>query len=510
MCARNILMLFAPKFDGFGRDVARAFAARCDGGRVYALCAGPRLVRERVEAGLGDLGGRCWRLEEEEEAWLLTPTSTSELERLERVLGTGTFGRLVTADRSVGRGFIRGGLPRPPNRVGRLAARSAPRSAQRYVLGLYRFLDAVFREAKPDVVFCYAVASAPSLALAELCRARGVPFCRLTPTRMGDGYSVDVDAAGRQTRVARRFEQARDGHAPFPPSSLEEARNQLETYRTRPVQPGYTQRRSELLRLLRRCGYFPLFCLKEFARGRSPVLQAARLLFDVWVTWRGTFTERGWFSSQNDLPRAFVYFPLHVDPEASTMVLSPWHTDQITVIETLAKAAPAHMQVVVKEHLPMQGRRPPNFYRRIAAMPRVVLLGPSHSSFNLIGKAALTAVITGTAAWESILMRRPTLIMGDSPFLPINEGFVYETDMSRLPAAIEAAVSLPPASDEILTLYIAALQSEAFNMPSSLLWGTYEKHSADQRHTASESIAGAIVRVMDEFVHDAATRGEPD
>ena len=507
MSAKNLLMLFAPKFDHFGCDVARAFLAKNGGVRVHGLCSGSREVHEHVAAELGAFGGRFWRLEDEELTWLATPASSDELQAIERDLGPGAFGRIVTADRRVGRGFVRGGLTRP-DRIGRQAALDPATAAQCYVSGLYRFLVNVLSETAPDVVFCYAVAGAPAVALAEMCRTRGIPFRVLIYTRIGDSHVLDEDALGRLPLVARRFEQARDGYSPFAPSVLAAAREHLKAFRAAPVAPKYmvvNSMPSHPLSVLAAGVRFMLFCLKEAYHGRLPGVQVTRQLFKAWIAWRQQFVRLIHFSPIVNLPRDFIYFPLHVEPEASTMVLSPWHTDQIAVIEALAKAAPAHMRIVVKEHAPMLGRRPRGFYRQIARMPRVTLLGPDHSTFDLIEKSQLTAVITGTAAWEALLLGRPALIIGDSPFLPIGEGFVYERDLTRFPRAIESALATPPASDEILALYIAALQSEAFEFPMSLLWGDYGAHSTDQRHAVSTAIANGIARILDDVIADVKT-----
>ena len=495
-------MLFAPKFDHFGCDVARAFLAKGGGGRVHGLCSGSRQVHEHVAAELGAFGGRFWRLEDEELTWLAAPASNDELQAIERRLGPGAFGRIVTADRRVGRGFVRGGLTRP-DRIGRQAALDPETAAQRYVSGLYRFLVNVLSETEPDVVFCYAVAGAPAVALAETSRMQGIPFRVLTNTRIGEGHVLDED--GRLPNVGRRFEQARDGYSSFAPSVLAAAREHLKAFRAAPVAPKSTivnsmpsHPLSVLAAGVRSLLYLMLFCLKEAYHGRRPGDQATRQLFKAWITWRRWFVRLIHFSPVENLPRDFIYFPLHVNPEASTMVLSPWHTDQLVIIESVAKSAPAHFRIVVKEHAPMLGLRPRGYYRQIARMPRVTLLHPRHSSFDLIAKAALTVTITGTAAWEAMLLGRPALIIGNSPFLPIGEGFVYERDLTRFPRAIESALATPPASDETLALYIAALQSEAFELPMSLLWGDYEAHSADQRHAVSTALANEIVKLLDE------------
>ena len=496
--AKSLLMLFAPTFDHFGCDVARAFLAKCGGGRVHGLCTGAHEVHEHVAAELGEFGGQFWRLEDEERTWLATPASSEELEAIERDLGPGAFGRIMIADRRVGRGFVRGGLTRPDG-IGRTVERNPATAAQHYINGLYRFLQIVLQETGPSVVFCYAVAGAPAVALAELCRVRNIPFCKLTPTRIGDKYIVDSDAAGRQACVAHRFERARDGSEPFSAAALEEARQRLQLFRDRPAQPGYV-RRSPQPWLLRALIRLPLYCLKSLARGRRPGLglKAERAAFRLWIAWRRKFVGRAWFSTPDDLPSSFIYFPLHVDPEASTMVQSPWHTDQIAVIEALAKAAPAHMRIVVKEHAPMLGRRPRGFYRQIARMPRVTLLGPDHSTFDLIERSQLTAVITGTAAWEALLLGKQVLIVGDSPFLAIGEGLIHEPGLTRLPHAISAALRLPPASDRTLALYIAAAESESFELPHSLLWENYLHHPEDERRAVVDIITDCIIEHANE------------
>ena len=506
--AKNILMLFAPKFDHFGCDVARAFIAENGCGRVHGLCTGSRAVHEHVAAELGTFGGRFWWLENEEMTWLATPAPTDQLQAIERELGPGIFGRIVTADRRVGRGFVRGGLTRP-DRIGRQVALDPAAAAQRYVNGLYRFLVEVFSETEPDIVFCYAVAGAPAVALAEMCRMHAVPFRVLTYTRIGDGHVCDEDPLGRLPFAARRFKRARDGNSPFTPSALAAAREYLKAFRASPVAPksmAVNSTPSNPLSALtagsRSLLFLMLFCLKEACHGRRPGVDATRQLFKVWITLRRQILRIKQVSLREPLPQDFIYFPLHVDPEASTMVLSPYHTDQLSIIEALAKSAPAHLRIVVKEHVPMLGLRPRGYYRAISRMPRVMLVDPHQSSFDLITESALIATITGTAAWEAILLGRPALIVGDSPFLPIGEGFVYEQDLTCFPQAIESALNTPPASDDILECYIAALQSNAFEFPMSLLWGDYAAHSADQRYAVSKTIANEIARSLEDVPAD--------
>ncbi|ODN65371.1 hypothetical protein [Methylophaga muralis] len=132
------------------------------------------------------------------------------------------------------------------------------------------------------------------------------------------------------------------------------------------------------------------------------------------------------------------------------MVLSPWHTNQLAVIEALAKSIPHDAILVVKENPAMLGLRPKDFYETICSFPRVVLINPYSSGLNWIKKTDMTVVITGTAAWEALRLKKPVIVIGDSPFLHVGEGVIIEPCLSNLNIAIQNAFKIKPASDEAI------------------------------------------------------------
>jgi hypothetical protein len=56
--------------------------------------------------------------------------------------------------------------------------------------------------------------------------------------------------------------------------------------------------------------------------------------------------------------------------------------------------------------------RPPSFLRRLRKMPGVAVAKATIASNDLIQRAALTATVTGTAAFEAFLLGRPALVLG--------------------------------------------------------------------------------------------------
>ena len=153
------------------------------------------------------------------------------------------------------------------------------------------------------------------------------------------------------------------------------------------------------------------------------------------------------------------------------MLYAPYQTNQLAIIEMLSKSLPLGMDLVVKEHPSMMGQRPSGFYRVLSKMPKVILVSPLESPFDLIRRAALTCVITGTAGWEAMMLQKPVIVLGENyPYLQVGQGVDHCLELSKLPSVILSAMQRPPASDESLELFIASMRYHSFDLPASLIW----------------------------------------
>ncbi|WP_141246907.1 capsular polysaccharide export protein, LipB/KpsS family [Halomonas salipaludis] len=118
--------------------------------------------------------------------------------------------------------------------------------------------------------------------------------------------------------------------------------------------------------------------------------------------------------AEKKLPaRPFVYFPLHMQPEASSCPLGGMYSDQLRAIRVLSEALPSGWTLMVKEH-PVQDltRRPLGWYREILKNQNVELASLDLSSADLQRECRAVATLTGTAAWEAWLWRKPAIVMG--------------------------------------------------------------------------------------------------
>lgn len=111
----------------------------------------------------------------------------------------------------------------------------------------------------------------------------------------------------------------------------------------------------------------------------------------------------------------FLYFPLASEPEARIMVTSPFYTNQITLVENIAKSIPIDYILYVKEH-PVQKLkfwRPVNDYKKLINMPNVKFIHPSVSNHELLIQCQGVIAISGGTSFEAIFYKKPVILFAD-------------------------------------------------------------------------------------------------
>jgi hypothetical protein len=179
------------------------------------------------------------------------------------------------------------------------------------------------------------------------------------------------------------------------------------------------------------------------------------------------------FDETNLIEGRFVYFPLHLQPEASIDVKGRPYTDQLDIVRSLSRTAPVDCAIVVKEHPEALHRRSRRFYAALRNVPGVRIAAPSVPTFDLIAQAALTIAITGTAAYEAALLGRPAASLAPIFFDEIVAAPGFDPHRDSVREAIET--SQPASWDErvdFLSRLIAAsypgVVGDAFWQPESM------------------------------------------
>jgi len=119
----------------------------------------------------------------------------------------------------------------------------------------------------------------------------------------------------------------------------------------------------------------------------------------------------------SNLKKPLCYLPLHMEPEATILMFSPWLRDQVELCRLISQALPVDWKLLVKENRAMTGNRHPDYYKNLRALPNVVLVSSEISSTRLILDTRITVTLAGTASIEAAVLGKPSLVLGRPPAL---------------------------------------------------------------------------------------------
>lgn len=371
------------------------------------------------------------------------PPDLEWLARRERELGV-SLQRMLVAERHL------------------LAGRSFERIMRMAEVAL-REVAAAYDRGKPDFILSEDVSCFHSWVHFAIARERGIPFWAISSGRLPRRINVYADGPFGW----KRFE---DTYADMRARGLTNAeRDAAETYLQgfldRPVRPTGMGTRAQK----------PTIGAREVSRFRGatrrflgdrndptavpPLRQIKGRLLRMG---RVAITDARRVFERPVPGEKYILYPIHFQPEASTLVQGPLYRDQLALLDDLASSLPIGYRLYVKEHLSNRGRRPLAFYDAIRAMPWARLLGPDEDTWQLIRSAGAVAVITGTMGQEALMLGTPVVTFG-SVFFNQHPSVVQlarapKDDWNRL---LLAAIEQRPDREATLQM-IAALQASSY------------------------------------------------
>lgn len=118
----------------------------------------------------------------------------------------------------------------------------------------------------------------------------------------------------------------------------------------------------------------------------------------------------------------FVFFPLHFQPEATTIPWGNIYSDQLYAITEISKNLPRGYFLYIKEHPAYWARnyfesfgmyRSRGFYKKISEFENVKIVSHTIPSYEIIDKSECVITVTGTIAWECFYKSVPCVVLGD-------------------------------------------------------------------------------------------------
>lgn len=372
------------------------------------------------------------------------PPDLAWLQQRERELGV-SIQRMISSERHL------------------LAGRTFEQIMRMAEVGL-REIAATYDRVRPDFVFSEDISCFHSYAHFVLARERGIPFWCIGAARLPKRIAVYASGMQHWESVEGLFaDYQRRGLTPEQRTAAQAYVTEFQNRPRRPtgmdsraVAPGVGRADFNILKLAA-ARYWrdredptstpPLRVMQQRLRRLARIRGAGLLgLFDEPVE-----------------GEKFVLYPIHFQPEASTLVQAPMYVDQLALLEDMARSLPVGYRLYVKEHLSNRGRRPLEFYNAIRRIPAVRLLGPDADTWALIKQASAIAVITGTMGWEGLLFDKPVVTFGDVFYNQVPSVYrASEVPKDGWYALFQRAITAHVPDRAALLAYIAAMQATSF------------------------------------------------
>ena len=143
--------------------------------------------------------------------------------------------------------------------------------------------------------------------------------------------------------------------------------------------------------------------------------------------------------SAYDTNKPFIYFPLHDQPERSTLPEGGRYTSQFRAIFYLASVLPDEVNIFIKEHPSTFFyqchwlERSPSWYKKLNSIAKVKFLPIQESNTTLIDNSLFTASINGTVASESVLRNKNVILFSKARYLGYESELIHIVkDSSKL------------------------------------------------------------------------------
>lgn len=452
-----------------------------------------------------------------------TSLDRAQLERIEREYGESSLWNLLFNEAQLA-----------PHTHPRLITSSyySPEDQLKYLQLSFEYYENLLDEHGIDCIIDIAMTGIFRTVLDRVAEKRGIPFLYPFNALLGDPIG---DRFRVNTRALEKFDDVRDRYEQLlaAPDMISEGWKYLTNFRNSKQRSIYhfhlealapTAGPSMLERLnpkraLKKHwkGIVKEYALRKAARNDPAVRYNFQLHKGYWSTRQRRLllefarkTYHRWFVRTDNGPftEPYVFMTLHLQPEATTSLFTPYHVNQLAVVENLSRAVPLGWKVVVKPNKTMVGTDTISFFRQLARIPNVAVTGYDADTPALISKAQAVVTLSGTSGLEAALHGKPV-------FLVAGHGVIWHVlkDVTRFSTWEELHTMLRDLEcyrphDVSLAAYLQAVYDTSFNLAEDYIWwGPYDLTNPEYLESL-QRITTALRTTMDTFPERHVASGQ--
>lgn len=350
--------------------------------------------------------------EEVHESYKNEEVDTDYIQSMEAKYGVPNFWQYVYSDRRIIMSF-----DSLDNRTMEIKPLYSHKEIQQIVQVRLKKTIAFLENDRPDFIIFFAIGTLGHMILYHVAKKMGIRVFAIDSARLGN-YMTLTEDFNTFLGLGECYKKLKSGQKIS--SHLGEARKFIQDFvATRSLPLSYLASAFNHQKVTLRKRFKTYYQIWHdhvmYPRGHKYATPAS-----LWRFFESKLTERiRKFRGYTDLygtvktEENFAFFPLHFEPETSLLNIAPFFTDQINVVSIIARSLPLNFKLYVKEHPAMVNKRTRAYYKKLLAIPNVVLVDPKIKSFDLIEKTKLVVTITGTTGWESVLLGKPVITFGN-------------------------------------------------------------------------------------------------
>lgn len=116
--------------------------------------------------------------------------------------------------------------------------------------------------------------------------------------------------------------------------------------------------------------------------------------------------------SERKITDKYIYYPLHYQPEGTSLPMGGEYYDQLLVIKMISQHLPKDVMLYVKPHPNRSLYADKDYYQKIISLKNVKLISKDVNTYDLIDNALAVVSLTGTAILEALVRKKHVLMFG--------------------------------------------------------------------------------------------------
>jgi len=299
----------------------------------------------------------------------------------------------------------------------------------------YKYLSSLEKHIKInqiDMVFCSCISDGVTYGTFLLSKSLGIPFLYPMVARVSEHLYLADSLLSGPVKLNKQG------------PSLEEVERIIDETFQNKIQPNYANFENLMIKSGVSFTHFKtlyeLFKIKFISKSKYISLSNGIIISIInFIKRKLSFRELKGVIKFNNIEEfknsKFIYWPLHLHPEAGTLILGRWIHNQYEILKSISRVLPHNVKLLVKEHRVSTGRRDLGFYKEISELPGVEFVDQSIDTFDMINFSKGVAVISGTAGLEALALNQSVMTFGDVHYNKISS-VIKASDFSQMRISI--------------------------------------------------------------------------